>query len=615
MRKDLVNKKKKLLTRISWEEYRDLTGFVSKIYLAEYDFKVLMARKFSNLFMALLELTREEDGGRVRHLYEKKFPRKTDVPRIVSNRALQFIKKEIVAKKKSGSTLRILLVDDIIVHGRTLSGVYMFLKELLEEAGITDYVIHVWGYAESRNEVMDLPGLEKRKVKKICNKAQWYEISNEIIDIFYLLGQPYTSYIPNCRICEKTETGQKIKEFIITKGDSLKKISNLDMELRNVRSYAYLDKKENDLAQAYSVRLYWYQDLEEFILVPMVNLNPIDKELLCGYSEVLKDFFRYDENEAEDRGLYRKVIYVLSALWGWEFSREVLDVNPEEIRYDIREEEYNFGNAFLCYNEYGIDLIKKLFQSCNDKYLVRKEEINKNNTEAVYNDVPEIRVLQNFLDHIIKENTADRAMNLLSWNQQGDDSGLKTAVIGRFLHDNGCVDENRCMQKNPERNLGIPLHILLDKVQKAYGSLSTVLDSVLYAIDFGKGSIIDRKFRNYYMPFVHAGEQNYKYFENHYFPFLYGMYILEANTSYYGNVCNLYEQKKAFIDEYFTYWENQKLFYMDDDIEYLKTISVREKFQNVLLYDALDYCKNEHLQYAIQLANQKITGVTDGKIH
>ncbi len=86
MKRELVNKRKKLLTRLTRREYNAYRQFVEKIYLADYELKILMARKFSNLFISLLDLAKEENGGRVRHLYEEKYATCEKEPIIISNR-------------------------------------------------------------------------------------------------------------------------------------------------------------------------------------------------------------------------------------------------------------------------------------------------------------------------------------------------------------------------------------------------------------------------------------------------------------------------------------------------------------------------------------------------
>lgn len=114
MNKQTIKKKKRILSRITLAEYRELLTFVEEFYLAEYSLKILIARKGSNLFSALIDLVREEDGGRVRQLYEKKFAGKEE-PVIISDRALDYYAEDI----KNGLFQSILIGDDTIRHGRT----------------------------------------------------------------------------------------------------------------------------------------------------------------------------------------------------------------------------------------------------------------------------------------------------------------------------------------------------------------------------------------------------------------------------------------------------------------------------------------------------------------
>lgn len=54
MKKELIKKKKKILKRITVSEYRELLAFVEDVYLSDYSFKILLARKCSNLFFRCL---------------------------------------------------------------------------------------------------------------------------------------------------------------------------------------------------------------------------------------------------------------------------------------------------------------------------------------------------------------------------------------------------------------------------------------------------------------------------------------------------------------------------------------------------------------------------------
>lgn len=464
MKRELVDKRKKLLTRLTRNEYNAYRQFVEKIYLEDYELKILMARKFSNLFISLLELAMEENGGRVRHIYEEKYGTRGKEPIIISNRALAFMKPKIV----SGEIKRILLADDIVIHGRTLNKVYEQLRTWFKDAGIQDYTIEVYAYAESGEGLLNVPALENRHTEIVCTQAEWHNISNQIVDIFYLMGQPYTSYVPN---------------------------------------------------------------------------------------------------------------------------------------YRVREEHYNFSQHFL--GKAGSEqAVKRTLDLLSHEKRPDETEVYSPLNHIIENDAG-IKELNGILDDVIEKNldrSEHAAGNWVSGDRQKE---VLQAVMGKFFVENGRLDEERCKNLELERNAGIPLYSLIHKLLEKFQSEKSIFASILYAIDFGKGSIVAKKYGNYYVSFIHAGEQNYKYYENHYFPFLYGLYSLETAGLHKG-ISTVEKKKSEFINEYLQYWKQEQLYYLDTDINYIKEISVGTEYDKVILYDLLDYTQNPHLQHAIKLVQQKV---------
>ncbi len=606
MKRELVDKRKKLLTRLTRNEYHAYRQFVEKIYLENYELKILMARKFSNLFISLLELAMEENGGRARHIYEEKYGTREKEPVIISNRALAFMKPKIV----SGEIKRILLADDIIIHGRTLNKVYEQLKSWFEEAGIQDYTIEVYAYAESREGLLDVPALENRHTEIVCSQAEWHNISNQIVDIFYLMGQPYTSYVPNYRVQEDSDAGRKIHKFLIENGETLAHIMNPDMEMRRVQSYMYLEKAPFDLSLACTVRIYHYRDIGEFLIVPMVTFKPMTQSQVENYMGYLREWM--DAEFADKCALllaekceecYRCVIYGVSALWGWKFAAEQLQLNSEEVCYDQREERYNFSQPFLDKAGFEQD-VKRTLDLLSQEKSPDGSEVCRLLTHITNNDAG-IKELNSILDEVIEQNLDRSEHDARNWISDDNQNEVLQAVMGKFLVENGCVDEERCRNSELERNAGMPLYSLIHKLLEKFRSEMSIFASILYAIDFGKGSIVAKKYGNYYVSFIHAGEQNYKYYENHYFPFLYGLYRLETASIHMG-ISAVEKKKNEFINEYLQYWKQEQLYYLDTDINYIREISVETEYDKVLLYDLLDYTQNPHLQHAIKLVQQKI---------
>lgn len=97
-------------TKLPKERYLDICDFVEKLYLADCDLLILMARKFYNLFCEFHELNIQK--------YEKlNIPYSHD-KKIVTNRALPVLEKDI----KEGRYKKIIIADDIIIHGRSVKG-------------------------------------------------------------------------------------------------------------------------------------------------------------------------------------------------------------------------------------------------------------------------------------------------------------------------------------------------------------------------------------------------------------------------------------------------------------------------------------------------------------
>lgn len=349
MRRETLRKKNNLLGRIPQKDYQSLLNYIEKIYLGDYRVKILMARKFSNLFMALLPLVQEEDGGRVQREYKHKFSDSEKEPRIISNRAIAMIREEI----KSGNCKRILLADDIIIHGRTLSTLYDQLVKWFEENKITDYQIDVVAYAKNTDGLIkNKKFLSSVKVELDCKKGEWRAISNTIVDIFYLLGQPYTSYVPNSRVPMKSELGVGISKILGRQNHEFVIQTSVDMKAHGVKSFSCIERASYNFALNCSMRIYVYEKLQQYVLVPMVMLKPVSDEILSEYfdklSWMMEPFSKKAIDNAENSLLkYQIVVYLFSALWGQKFVQDYFQNKRFVLNYDMQEEKMNFNCYIL----------------------------------------------------------------------------------------------------------------------------------------------------------------------------------------------------------------------------------------------------------------------------
>ncbi len=610
MKRETLRKRKQLLNRISERNYKDLLQYVEEIYLSDYQIKILMARKFSNLESALLPLALEENGGRVQTLYQQKFPTPDSEPIVISNRALDMIETKI----KSGKYKRILLTDDIIIHGRTLQIIAMQLAKWFEEAGITDYTIQIMAYAESDDGVIVSENseggkdfLKERSVKHVCTKSEWRAVSNRIVSILLLLGQPYTSYVPNSRIPKSSPLGERLKRAIDSENIFTPFQMSTDITAYDMKSYSYIENTEYPFALNCSIRIYDYGNLQQYIMVPMVMLKPITRDVLQRYFEELERVMPEQSfcaiNSISNQTIkYQAVVYLTSAILGRYFIRNHLQFTEEFPVYDAHEEYMNFYCRLIDASKLQQSNLD--FQQLSEKFDMLYEPCPIDDKE-LYRE-PGVEELNDIIDELYTEiSTSNTAVTKDSMR----------ALMGKFLNRNGELDENRCAtlkhvggcEENTAapRLMGYPLINIHDKFQKFKREWAL---AVLYAIDFGKGSIVPKCLNNInggiYFSVIHAGEQNYKYFANTYFPFLYGLYRLEQAASKTGAFNQLGRQKKDFVKQYRVFWENRGHFLFKDDMERLVKMDVTTDFGEVLDHIAWDYFADDDVNRAIQLSKE-----------
>lgn len=610
MQNKLLIKKKRLLQRIPRVKYRDIIRYVKKVYLADYQLKVLMARKFSNMFFALLPLALRENGSNLTYQFQKAFADR-DKPVIISDRALILLKEQI----KSGKYRKILLADDIIIHGRTLDKIYRLIQSWFEEGGIEDYEIKVFAYAESEEGLLkNMKFAGHREVDHVCSTGSWRAISNTIVDIFYLSGTCYTSYVPNLRIEKQSEAGRILEQKLKDPKSGFISQTCRDMQENFVDAYVYVDVRPPKFALNCNIRIYEYKWLEEYVIVPMVMMKPMEQQTLLNClqqmdSIINPEFADLLKQYTDDDITYRIFVYVISAVWGWRFVRDVLDISVENLDYDAQEEKINF----LC------DVLKR---ASDIGVPVREADSVWNAVDVSFEEIKDIETLTKGetdfeeLIELFKKNKIQFEANELYGRRQN-----MKMLLGKYLYLNGLLDEDRCQNSqdlaeqsteqdfaSSRRLIGFPVFQFVNEMG---GLTRELISAILYAIDFGKGSIVSRKLQKngkvYFMSVIHAGEQNYKYYENEYFPFLYGLYHLEYTAEVSGKLGCLYQWKEDFMEKYTEYWMSEKHFCLQDDLIKLENMEVKRDYGKVILEAAWERFSQPDTDYAITVAKE-ITG-------
>lgn len=589
MERDVIAKKKRILSRISLKQYRELLAFVEEFYLADYSLKILVARKGSNLFCALIDLVREEDGGRVRRLYEKKFPEGQE-PVIISDRALDYYAQDI----KDGKYPTILLVDDTIRHGRTIFHLYDKVVELLSEH-IDNSKVDVRAYAASKKDMVERTRIKEDSIRNYVDLGEYRAISDMVIDILYLAGQPYTSYIPNIILKKESPLYQMVKANL----ESLP-VCSLDGEEQKrlkFRSNIWIAPQTPKFAMFQSMRFYMNDDLEQCTIVPMVSLMPISDESLSQYGEILKDLILadyYDKVFFCCRELsYRTIVYVVSSLFLRLYFRRELDY--KEVLHDLEnplEEEMNFGGQILeqqKLNQMDIQEITDILRKMEEGY----RGVSLSEVQQLDEDIIAFDIEVNKLVHkALPQQTAIGTLVQEFFSVCGDWSEKRW--------------KERIERKDSEQEYlcEYPYICLSNQLGTEEGDGTEIYFQVLRAIDYGRGSIVDReKEKNgkmYYLSFLNAGERNYKYKENKYFPFLYGLFEIEQKANLDKD--NLISYKTSFVRQL------ADLLKVDEhdrkELTELCDENITSQYKSVLLKDAWSYPDRGALDKSIILAEK-----------
>ncbi len=605
MDKIVFEQKRKLLKTVSGKTYYGLINHMGQIYNSKYDITILMARKASNLYLALLPLVKVEYFGKIEKEHQKLCYDLGYEPIVISDRALDWILAEVRTKGKNTRFKRILIVDDIIIHGTTIASIKRNLIEEYQKAGLEekDYTIDIMAYAENidslalqKDEVCNAESIEK------CTTASWKEISSEIIHILYTMGQPYTSYVPNAEIIMDSNAGKAISK-LISEG-KMKEITDNNMKWQNAKAYSMIVTNERAYSICETYRVYEFRDMEKYVFVPMVSLQPASEELLKSYMSILSEYidarswkhinYILENCNDESNYIYYLVVYVLSALAGWSFFDKFLRVGVEECKYKEIEEKMNFSCPLLvCQDEHMC--VERILTACNKVTSIYKEGTEGFIWDEFGNSDGDVEILKNSLMGIIRRIKKDEAS-----------PGI---VVEKLLNINNQLDEEAFdnMERNGKgqirkRMTGVPLIVLCELVRSIEIGIEQIFSFILQAIDYGKGSIVPHIFKEnekkIFAAVLHAGEQNFRYYVDNYLPIMYGVYMLEIN----GN-----QNKEILWKQYYATVLSKRPF-LDEDKEYLLGISVEKEFGDVIVEEALRNRDNDELKKVILQAKKLIDG-------
>lgn len=261
-----VNKKiEKLVKNMGGSFFWDFLDFIIDIKKSVYDIKILKARKFYVLYHVFDDV--------IDRLYNKSV---ITVGKVVSHTVLPAIKCELQDAK-------ILLIDDVLLHGRAIEDVYRYLVDYChcDEKNI-DLKVYL------RNEDKKLVFKKNIVSKQNVHDQSWSWMSCSFVDAFFITGMPYISILP----CFKISAGKKESKNNIDKiiKDSIPATTDVQ-KYNGQKLWIYTMPYNNTqyVEQAF-IRIYKCADEAEYSIVPYMFLKPMSKENIVSLVTNLLDY-------------------------------------------------------------------------------------------------------------------------------------------------------------------------------------------------------------------------------------------------------------------------------------------------------------------------------------
>ena len=216
---------------------------------------------------------------------------------------------------KNGKFPKILLCEDVLVHGRNLNGVIINLENRMTELLGKDYskekivddlsdaiAIRVYCFAETGHVLLKYRYMKDARFIVKQESPKWRELSGKLSSVIPETGSSITTFLPS-QIISKEDAKDVIKEGFD------------EFRVQNVKGFTkirLLKNAKGEVVAAYSIRLLMDQVNENYHVLPFLFLPNLDEQetaflfqkikkqgLLKGHPE---EFFRKLEELGKIRG-------------------------------------------------------------------------------------------------------------------------------------------------------------------------------------------------------------------------------------------------------------------------------------------------------------------------
>ena len=177
---EMLNKQKKKAKEILGTNFVVVYRFFRKVLESKYHYKIFRSRRCQVLLNIFAPIILDELSQEDPNIWER------DKGIFISDNSLIKYKEDIISGKKS-----VLLVDDIMIHGRGLKQLYEMIDPGYKMDNIKIYIL-----AKNHEECNVNSGiLDRLDVELPVFEWGWKELSSQLVNLIYYNATPYISYV------------------------------------------------------------------------------------------------------------------------------------------------------------------------------------------------------------------------------------------------------------------------------------------------------------------------------------------------------------------------------------------------------------------------------------
>ena len=519
------------LKSVLGDNYDDVREFFFNVCISKFDYKILITRRSYVLYKIFESIFHDfhheiPDGN--------KFEIVGNICNSHSLRYLKFLKPYLDKKT-------FLIVDDIIINGRTIQDIYDSLKSV----HVSNENIKIWAMVCSSKALCINDELKKMFGHiKYVPEEEWKSFSNVLTESIISSNVGYVSFVNSYRLYNIP------LEHILksVENDTVYDNSNSIFEKYKIDSkVVFWDFNIQDEIKKFNIKscIRLYQKNDKVIVVPYVFLPSLAKKETYGYCSELLSVFGIPIpvffNEINDCyiSFYQWTIKVLSSILIDEFSEKL------NLEYSV---------LFDCHESYLFD--------------ENKIEVNQTDNKTSY-----------IYDYVLDSQNEHKSISIL--NENVEENVDFSYILKMYLKQMRQVDDERAENKE-KRCLGIRV----SNIQKCINahqlkcSERELLTLLVNLWDCGKASFVimeDFDKDNHIIDgFLRHGEQIYM---------VYYEIFSEVYNVFYELFCQTFESRKEKLYEMAKYFDNNK--YTNLFTEFVNGINYKHYVTDLMAIDPL----------------------------